>query len=139
MGWSWRPYWGISQSKEDFKWKSKFEKSSATKRWYRSCSTALRCGSFSEKSIEEKHLCRHDKNYYYSCKSNIHIINLIVGSRNVIKVDRSFKKKRVCENLDQQRESLLRNTDNLIFHRLVFFWNFNQISRTYNQINYTNL
>ena len=26
-------------------------------------STALRCGSFSEKSVEKKHLCRHDKNY----------------------------------------------------------------------------
>ena len=49
-------------------------------------SRALRCGSFSQKNIEEKHLCRHDKNYYYFCKSNIPVINLIVGSRNMVKV-----------------------------------------------------
>ena len=34
---------------------------------------------FFEKNIEKKHLCRHDKNYYYFCKSNIPVINLIVG------------------------------------------------------------
>ena len=34
------------------------------------------------KNIEKKHLCRHDKNYYHFCKSNIPVINLIVGSRN---------------------------------------------------------
>ena len=52
-------------------------------------STALRCGSFSEKNIEKKHLCRHYKNYYYFCKSNIPVINLIAGSRNMIKVSKN--------------------------------------------------
>ena len=41
---------------------------------------------FFEKNIEKKHLCRHDKNYYYFCKSNIPVINLILGSRNMIKI-----------------------------------------------------
>ena len=37
-------------------------------------STALRCGSFSEKALKKKHLCRRDKNYYYFWKSNISVI-----------------------------------------------------------------
>ena len=45
---------------------------------------------FFEKSIEKKHLCRHDKNYCYFCKSNIPVINLIVGSRNMIKVSKNM-------------------------------------------------
>ena len=40
--------------------------------------------------FERKHLCRHDKNYYYFCKSNIPVINLIVGSRNMIKVSKNM-------------------------------------------------
>ena len=31
-------------------------------------STPLRCGSFSERNIAKKHLCHHDKNYYYFWK-----------------------------------------------------------------------
>ena len=53
-------------------------------------STALTCGSFSEKNIEKKHLCCHDKSYYQFCKSNIPVINLIVGSRNMIKVSKNM-------------------------------------------------
>ena len=34
-------------------------------------SMALRCGSFPEKNIEKRHLCCHDKNYYYFAKPNI--------------------------------------------------------------------
>ena len=45
---------------------------------------------FSEKNTEKKHLCRHDKNYYYLCKSNIPVINLIVVCRNMIKVSKSM-------------------------------------------------
>lgn len=37
---------------------------------------------FFEKPIENKHLCRPDKNFYYLYKSNILIINLSAGSRN---------------------------------------------------------
>ena len=41
---------------------------------------------FFEKNIEEKHFYHHDKNYYYLCKSDIPVINLIIGSRNMIKI-----------------------------------------------------
>ena len=51
-------------------------------------STALRCGSFLVKNNEKKLLCRHDRNYYYFCKSNILVVNLIVGSRNMIKLSK---------------------------------------------------
>ena len=49
-------------------------------------SAVLRCGSFSKKISKKKHLCHHDKNYCYFSKSNISEINLIVGSRNMIKL-----------------------------------------------------
>ena len=49
-------------------------------------STALSCGSFLNKTSKKKHWCRYDKNYYYFWKSNIPAINLIVGSRNMIKL-----------------------------------------------------
>ena len=49
-------------------------------------STALRCRSFLEKTSKKKHLCRHDKNYYYVCKSNVPVTDLIAGSRNRIKL-----------------------------------------------------
>ena len=52
--------------------------------------TALKCGSFLKKNIEKRHLCGHDKNYYYFCKSNIIVINLIVGSTNMIKVSKNM-------------------------------------------------
>ena len=38
------------------------------------------------KNIEKKRLCRHDKNYYHFWKSDIPVINLIVDSKNMIKV-----------------------------------------------------
>ena len=50
----------------------------------------LRCGSFLEKNIEKKHLCSHEKNYYYFCKSKISAINLIVGSKNMIKLSKNI-------------------------------------------------
>ena len=34
----------------------------------------------------KKYLCRHDKNCFYFWNSNIPVINLIVGSRNMIQV-----------------------------------------------------
>ena len=55
-------------------------------------STALRCGSFSKKkTIAKKHLCSHEKNYYYFCKINIPLINLVVGSRNMTKVSKKHE------------------------------------------------
>ena len=44
---------------------------------------------FEKKNIDKKHLCRHDKNHYYFCKSNIPVVNLIVGSTNMIKVSKN--------------------------------------------------
>ena len=45
---------------------------------------------FFAKNIEKKRLCRHDKNYYYSWKSDIPVINLIVDSTNMIKVSKNM-------------------------------------------------
>ena len=53
-------------------------------------STALSSISFSEKTLKKKHLCRHEKNYYYFCKSNIAVIDLIAGSRNMIKLSKNM-------------------------------------------------
>ena len=61
-------------------------------------------------------MCRHDKNYYYFCKSNISVINLIAGSRNTIKVSKNMS----FEKIDQQQESCLRNTDNFLAFFIVF-------------------
>ena len=56
------------------------------------------------------HLCRHDKNYYYFWKMNIPVINLIVDSRNMIKVSTRWVRKK----LDKQRESFSPNTNNFL-------------------------
>ena len=48
-------------------------------------STTLRCESPSSKH-RKKHLCHSDKNYYYFCKLNIPVINLIIGYINRVKV-----------------------------------------------------
>ena len=55
---------------------------------------ALRCRAFSKKILKKKHLCPHDQNYCYFCKSNIPVITLVVGSRNMIKFSKnmSFQK-----------------------------------------------
>ena len=45
---------------------------------------------FFRKNIEKKHLRRHDKNHYYFCISNVPVINLSVGSRNMIKVSNNI-------------------------------------------------
>ena len=45
------------------------------------------------KKHQKKHLCRHDKNYCYFCISSILVIDLIVGSRNMIKVSKNKKSK----------------------------------------------
>ena len=42
------------------------------------------------KNIEKKHLCHHDKNYYYFCKSNIPVMNLIVGSSIMIRLSNNM-------------------------------------------------
>ena len=49
-----------------------------------------------EKNIEKKHLCHHGKNYCHFWKSNIPVINLSEGSRDMIKVSKnmSLQKKK---------------------------------------------
>ena len=44
---------------------------------------------------KKKNVCCHDKNYYYFCKSNIPVINLIVGSRNMIKLSKSMSLSKI--------------------------------------------
>ena len=68
---------------------------------------------FFGKNIEKKHLCRHDKNYYYFCKSEIPVINLIA---QVLEYDQSFKK------LNKQREPFSPNTDNCLAFFIAFEW-----------------
>ena len=46
--------------------------------------------NFAQQNIDKKHFCQHDKNYCYFCKSNIPVINLIVDSRNMIKVSKNM-------------------------------------------------
>ena len=46
--------------------------------------------SLFRKNIVKKHLCLHDKNYCYFCKSTIPVIYLIVGSWNMIKVSNNM-------------------------------------------------
>ena len=45
---------------------------------------------FFGKNIEEKHSCHHDKNYCYFWKSFISVINLIVDSKNMIKLSKTL-------------------------------------------------
>ena len=52
---------------------------------------SIKARVFFGKNIEEKHLCCHDKNYYYFWKSYIPVINLIVDSRNMIKVSKNMR------------------------------------------------
>ena len=54
------------------------------------CFNAVKVRVFFGKSVEKKHLCRHDKNYYYFRKSNIPVVNLIEDSRNMIKVSKNM-------------------------------------------------
>ena len=50
---------------------------------------------FFEKNTEKKHSYFHDKNYCYFCKSSIPVINLIVGSRNMIKVPKNISLEKI--------------------------------------------
>ena len=80
-------------------------------------SAALKRGSFSEKNIEKKHLCRHDKNYYYFWKSNISVINLILDSRIMIRLSKNTS---LNKKLDKQRKSFSPNNDNFLAFFIVF-------------------
>ena len=50
----------------------------------------IKVRAFFGKNIEKKHLYRHGKNSYYFCKSNIPVINLIVGFRNMMKASKNM-------------------------------------------------
>ena len=45
--------------------------------------------------FRKKHMYSHDNNYYYFCKSDILVINLIVGSRNMIKLSKNISLKKI--------------------------------------------
>ena len=51
---------------------------------------ALRCRSFSKIKSKNKRMCSPDESDYYFLKSKIPIMNLIVGSRNLIKVSKNM-------------------------------------------------
>ena len=59
-------------------------------KWDKVLLNGIKVQVFFGKIVEKKHLCRHDKNYYYFWKSNIPVINLIVDSRNMIKVSKNM-------------------------------------------------
>ena len=48
-----------------------------------------------QKNIEKRHLCCHEKNYYYLWKSNIALIIFIVDSRNMIKVSKITRLQKI--------------------------------------------
>ena len=50
---------------------------------------------FFKKYIKKKHLCHYNKDFCYFCKSNISVISLIVGSRNVIRLSRNIGLQKV--------------------------------------------
>ena len=105
--------------------------------WILSWGKTLYCiSSTAKKNIEKKHLCNHDycaimcnHDYCYFCKSNIPVINLIVGSGNVIKLSKIW----VCKKLGKRREPLPPNTDNFFIKKetltLVFSCEFSEISK----------
>ena len=64
------------------------------------------------------HLYCHDKNYYYFWKTNISVINLIVDSRNLIKVPTIW----VFKKYNKRRESFSPNTDYFLAFFIVFEW-----------------
>ena len=82
---------------------------------YTSILNGIKVQVFSEKNIEKKYLCHHDQNYCYSCKSNIPLINLIVDSRNMIKL---------CKKLDKRQELFSANADNFLAFFFFFFFFF---------------
>ena len=50
----------------------------------------IKVPAFVGKNIEKKHLRNHDKNCCYICKSSTPVINLIVGSRNMISLSKNI-------------------------------------------------
>ena len=46
---------------------------------------------FFKKNMEKMHLYHHDQNYYYFCKLNIPVTNLVVVSRNMMKLRKNMK------------------------------------------------
>ena len=57
--------------------------------------SSIKVRVFLEKNIENKDLCHHDEDYCYFCKSNIPVINLIVGSRNMINLPKTWVSKKL--------------------------------------------
>ena len=45
------------------------------------------------KKYQKKHLCHRGRNYCYFCKTNNPVTNLILGSRNMIKLSKKRRGK----------------------------------------------
>ena len=71
---------------------------------------------FFGKNVQKKYLCCHTKNYYHFLKSNIPVINLIVGS--MIKLSKNM----TLEKLGKQREWFLPNAGNFLAFFIIFEW-----------------
>ena len=124
--------------------------------------------SLFQKKYQKKHLWHLDRNCCYFCKSNISVINLILSSRNIIKIQQNTTASTETFTENSLRRSFalhstsylsialfkilphsktIKNAKKLLVfgendsHRLSnyiqihIFWNFDYISRIYNQIN----
>ena len=58
--------------------------------WIKIFLNGIKVRVFFGKNIKKKHLCPHDKNYRCFCKSDIPVINLILGSENMIKPSKNM-------------------------------------------------
>ena len=104
------------------------------------CSTlnSIKLRVFFGENIGQNHLCHLDRNFCYFFKSNIPVINLILGSRNMIKLSKKYAfVKKNAKKLSVFGENESRRLSN--FLQTHIFWNFNHISRICNQIDYRNI
>ena len=105
-------------------------------------STASRYGSVLNKTSKKKnththtHLYSPDKNFYHFSKSIISLINLIVGSRNVIKISNIVR----LSKLNKRQEFFVDNFFAIFFLRRLSFlkvqW-INRINKVIQQISFT--
>ena len=61
--------------------------------------SSIKVRVFFEKNIGKRPLCCHDKNFYYFYKSNISVVNLVSGSRNMIKVSENMSFEKISSTM----------------------------------------
>ena len=52
--------------------------------------SSIKVQVFFGKNVAKRHLYNHDRNYCYFCKSNVTVISLVSGSRNMIKLSKNM-------------------------------------------------